>query len=141
MKPIPLTWADFADGKTKEVVVEMSYRMDALDPVLTALLPARAYRSPDGYLIVEYIRFINLNPVMQREVYYEQNYPAMHLRSKLRYEVQLNLAVGNLVLWDKEADKSVRSNGMQWWDLRKDKQWFGWSFEDQDYTKVYLNGK
>lgn len=134
MIPIPLTWADFADGEVKEVVVEHLYCGRPGAPYLTALIPADVYRK-DGYMVVEYSRFLDYcRPARTRNLYSESCYPVMHRKGSLRFEVQLSIAVGNLVLWDKNSDQLVRSD-LCWWDLLKDKPWFEWSAEDQDYTK------
>lgn len=134
MIPIPLTWADFADGEVKEVVVEHLYCERPGAPYLTALIPADVYRK-DGYMVVEYSRFLDYcRPVKTRSLYCEAHYPVMHRKGSLRLEVQLSIAVGNLVLWDKNSDQLVRNNKL-WWDLLKDKTWLEWSAEDQDYTK------
>ena len=135
MIPIPLTWADFSDGKSRKVVVEILYKESLESPTLTALVPADAYRSKDGYLVIEFVRFVRYAPVIRRSVHSDGNYPVMYLQSKLRYEVQLNLAVGNLVLWGKATDRLVKSNGMPWWDLWKDQPWYGYSRKDNDYTE------
>lgn len=135
MIPIPLTWADFNDGVVKEVVVEHYYCEGPGHPILTALIPARVYHSEDGYLVVEYIRYVHYELLMRRTVYWDTNYPIMYPESRLHLATRLNLAVGNLVLWDKKSDTLVKSNGRPWWDLWKDKPWYRYSQKDNDYTE------
>lgn len=135
MIPIPLTWVDFADGEVKEVVVEHDYCEGPGHPILTALIPARAYHSEDGYLVVEYIRYVHLELLMRRTVHWDTNYPIMYPESRLHLATRLNMALGNLVLWDKKSDTLVKSNGIPWWALFEGKSWFEWDIETGDYTK------
>lgn len=147
--PTALTFNDFAerakygDFSSIDVIVEHPYQETVTSKPLTALFPARAYidRRHPNELILDYCHFVSLNPIHRFFSYNEQNMPTMYDKNLLDVGPRLAVAVGFLLLWNKETDRMVKSENLHyWWEGWRNEKWYTWSNRDQDYTEVWEKG-